>query len=254
MGKFVDLHGHRFGRLVVLERAGTAKGGSAIWRCLCDCGKFSKVNGNSLRSGSTLSCGCLGAERRFCASYKHGSIGTRLYRIWSGMIERCHNPNNRNYKNYGSRGIIVCNEWRLDFTAFQTWALANGYQDDLTIDRKENDGPYSPQNCRWISLKEQQNHKRDNRLLTFNGETHNITEWAKITGINRGTISSRLDLGWSAEKIFSAKPQKKIIIIFNGESHSISEWSRITGINIQTIHSRLKRGWPVENLFLPPQQ
>lgn len=206
MGKFVDLTGQRFGRLSVLDRAGTAGGGCATWRCLCDCGKETVVLSSSLRRGATRSCGCLSAEKSGERSYKHGGTNSRLYRIWSAMIERCHNPNRKGYENYGGRGIAVCDEWRNSFQKFQDWAISNGYRDDLTIDREDNEGSYCPSNCRWISFKDQQNHKRDNHLVTYNGETHNITEWAAITGINRNTLFARLNrLGWSAERALSPR-------------------------------------------------
>ena len=206
MGRFVDLTGQRFGRLTALDRAGTSGGGSATWRCLCDCGKETVVIGSSLRSGFTRSCGCLSAEKIGERSYKHGGTNTRLYSIWSGMIERCHNPKHKGYKNYGARGIVVCAEWKTNFASFQEWALSNGYAEDLTIDRIENDKPYGPDNCRWISLSAQQHHKRDNHLITYNGETHTLTEWAAITGINRNTLSARINrLGWSAERALSPR-------------------------------------------------
>ena len=208
MGKFVDLTGQRFGRLTVLDRVGSAGGGSATWRCLCDCGKETIVLSSSLRRGATRSCGCLSAEKTVERCYKHGGTNTRLYRIWSGMIERCHNPNHKGYKNYGARGIAVCDAWKSSFAAFQEWALSNGYSEDLTIDRKDNDKPYCPENCRWLTLSAQQHHKRDNHLITYNGETHNIAEWVKITGIKRGTIEKRLRLGWPPDKAVSTPPRR----------------------------------------------
>lgn len=252
MGKFIDLTGQRFERLVVANRVGTAASGSALWRCICDCGKETNVSSNALRSGATLSCGCLGVEKRARSAYRHGGTGTRLYRIWDGMINRCHRKTSRNYANYGGRGITVCEEWRKDFSEFMRWALANGYRDDLTLERKDNDIGYCPENCCWITFKDQQNHKRDNHLITYKGETHNIAEWSEITGIYFGTIASRVKLGWDAEAIFSTPVQKQRTITFNGETHTVSEWSEITGIKKHTIHSRMRNGWPVERLFDQP--
>lgn len=201
MGKFVDLTGRHFGRLTVMERSKNNKHNCVTWLCRCECGKTIVTRGDSLNSGRTLSCGCLSAEKTAQRNYKHGGIKTRLYHIWSAMIERCHNPNHKSYKNYGGRGVTVCDSWRTNFAIFQTWALVNGYRDGLTIDRINNNNSYNPDNCRWITHKDQQYNKRDNHLITFNGETHTLTEWAEITGINRNTLSARLNkLGWSAEK------------------------------------------------------
>ncbi len=201
MGKFVDLSGQRFGKLTVLERAGTySENGGVMWRCRCDCGKETTVISNSLRSGKTRSCGCLSAEKSKERA-KHGSTGSRLYRIWSAMIERCTNPNRKGYENYGGRGITVYEEWRKNFSSFKEWAESNGYEDTLTIERKDNDKGYSPDNCRWITFKAQQNHKRDNHLLTCKGETHTIAEWSEITGIRFSTICNRLSYGWPIEDV-----------------------------------------------------
>lgn len=130
--------------------------------------------------------------------YKHGQTNTRLYSIWQGMIQRCHNRSNTRYTDYGGRGIRVCEQW-LDFSAFSRWAIRAGYNDTLTLDREDNSGNYTPFNCRWVTPTEQQNNTRRNRHVTFNGEDHTIAEWAKITGIKANTIITRLNRGWSVE-------------------------------------------------------
>lgn len=207
MGKFIDLTGKRFGRLTAIERVGTSTNGCVVWRCSCDCGCEVSVMSASLRQGFTKSCGCYNREESSKRSYKHGMIGSRLYRIWSAMIERCSNANNSSYKSHGGRGIQVCEEWRTDFASFMKWALSSGYADNLTIDRIDNDKDYEPSNCRWITHREQQNNKRDNHLLTFNGETHNVTQWSQITGIKRTTLYNRLNvLNWSVERALTTRP------------------------------------------------
>ena len=168
-GKPIDLMGQRFGRLVVIERAGTSKNGQVIWRCLCDCGKEADVLSISLRRGLTRSCGCLSrekvSERTTARNTIHGARHTKLYNTWRGMRERCENPSHKSYSDYGGRGISVCAEWQ-DFTAFQKWALASGYKDGLSLDRIDSNGNYEPSNCRWADKKQQSRNRRSNHLIT----------------------------------------------------------------------------------------
>lgn len=159
MPKLIDLTGQRFGRLTVIERA-ISKGKNTVWFCQCDCGNTTVSDGYQLRNGITLSCGCY--HKEFCgdAHRKHGFTRTRLYRIYYKMKERCYKPSNDNYKYYGALGITICDEWLNDFRTFADWALANGYKDNLTIDRKDNSKGYSPDNCRWITIQAQQKNRR----------------------------------------------------------------------------------------------
>lgn len=180
--QLIDLTGKKFGRLTVIERSGADANGQAMWRCKCECGNESSVKGGHLRRGHTRSCGCLENEARIASHTTHGKRHTRLYRIWSSMKDRCSNPNSRAYKWYGAKGVSVCREW-IDFETFRAWAEANGYADNLTIDRIDSNGNYCPDNCRWITNTDQQSNRSNNRHLTYGGETRTIKGWAEKFGI-----------------------------------------------------------------------
>lgn len=161
MIKATDLTGERFGRLVVLEKAAPNKRyHGSMWVCKCDCGKTTIANAQNLKSGNTTSCGCFGRIRKREQNIKHGMSNTRLHRIWKAMHTRCYNSNFFAFKYYGGRGIKVCDEWLHNFQAFHDWSMANGYQDNLTIDRIDANGNYEPSNCRWLTMAEQNQNKR----------------------------------------------------------------------------------------------
>ena len=166
-GRFAkDLTGQTFGLLTVARRAPnyiSKTGQEAVWHCHCECGNELDVRAGQLRSGHTKSCGCFQKKAAAKSSTVHGGATTKLYGVWSSMKHRCTNPHDKRFKDYGGRGITVCQEWLHDFSAFQTWALSNGYQEGLTVDRINNDGGYSPNNCRWATMKEQMANQRPRR-------------------------------------------------------------------------------------------
>lgn len=209
-----DITGQRFGKLVALSPL-PFENRNTYWLCRCDCGQEAKVSAANLRRGATKSCGCLRREKAVPKSWArltaHGQSRTRLYKIWTGMKSRCSNPNKEDYKNYGGRGIRVCAEWISDFVAFREWALANGYRDDLTLDRLDVNGDYRPDNCQWITVAGQNNNTRRNHFLTYKGETRTIAEWARIKGLRYNTLMGRINSGeWTVEQALEtpAAPRK----------------------------------------------
>lgn len=205
----IDMTGMKIGRLTVVSRAENTKQNKAQWLCRCDCGNEVVVSRRHLKDFSTLSCGCYAKEQASKIHTTHGMKGTRLYRIWSGMKDRCCNSNSKYWDRYGAKGIFVCSDWVNSFEKFQKWSMENGYEETLTIDRIENNKGYSPDNCRWATYKEQENNRSNNRLLEYNGETHTISEWQEITGINQRLISQRIYYGWNTERTLTQKPRRR---------------------------------------------
>lgn len=203
MAKAINIAGQRFGRLTVIERVESPKA-QAQWRCVCDCGKETIVASQSLRCGHTRSCGCYGREvsaSHTPSFYTHGESRTRLYGIWKGMRSRCRSKNCKFFEYYGGRGIKVCQDWNESYVLFRDWALANGYQENLTIDRIDVNGNYCPENCRWVSMKVQMNNTRANRRITLNGESKTMAEWAESTGLSYETIRNRTIKGKPADEV-----------------------------------------------------
>lgn len=199
-----DLTGKVFGRLSVLYRDNDSvtKSGRrhARWMCRCECGKLTSVNADALTSGRTVSCGCFRNELLSKRQKTHGDTSTRLYGVWSSMKSRCLNSSNAHYGEYGGRGITVCDEWKESYESFKSWAVESGYELGKSIDRIDVNGNYEPENCRWVTSVAQANNRRSNRMFTFNGETHNLTEWSALFGINPKTLFNRIYSGWSFER------------------------------------------------------
>lgn len=165
MYKFNDLTGMTFGRLKVIEQNGRTSDRHILWKCKCECGKFTNVSSRELRSGKTKSCGCLQKDKIREMRYRHGDRNSRLYSVWKTMKKRCENKNCKSYKWYGAKGVSVCDEWH-DYSAFKKWALDNGYDEkaekgECTIDRINPYGDYEPSNCKWVSMAEQARNKRN---------------------------------------------------------------------------------------------
>jgi hypothetical protein len=198
MSKLVDLAGEKFGNLTVIHRA-ESRNGDTYWVCRCSCGKETEVRADHLKSRKICSCGCLTGELIAKKKITHGMRETRLYGIWNSMIQRCENEKSTEAYLYRDRGITVCPEWHR-FEVFRDWALANGYADSLTIDRKNNNGNYEPNNCRWATLIEQANNKRTNRRVEYKNEIKTLAQWAREYEIDYRKLWLRLKRGWDFER------------------------------------------------------
>lgn len=200
----VDLTGQTFGRLTVIERDEdyVRKDGrrASKWICKCECGKEISVLHSNLTRGNSKSCGCLKHEKISQSNLIHGLRHSRIYSIWSNMHSRCHNPNTPRYSDYGGRGVGVCSEWG-DFLEFHKWAILNGYSDELSIDRIDNNKGYSPDNCRWVTMSEQLNNRRNTVLITFNGKTQTIQQWSEELSIPYHTLRKRCISGTFGEMV-----------------------------------------------------
>lgn len=210
-----DMTGKTFGRLHVVARSQISKGGKAYWICRCECGNTKTVSGEKLRSGNTKSCGCYRKEtlpfnRRTHGMSAHKNKKVRIYNIWLNMKSRCKNPNNIEYPLYGGRGIDVCDEW-MEFKKFYDWAMSVGYKENLSIDRINPNKGYNPENCRWATNEQQQNNKRNNHIIEFNGTSKTIAEWAKEKNIAYDTLWARIQVyGWSIERALNT-PVKGVV-------------------------------------------
>lgn len=180
----------------------------------------------------------------------------RLYGVWNNMRHRCYDKKDDSYKNYGGRGIEICNEWLHSFKAFYTWAINNGYKIGLTIDRRDNNGNYEPSNCRWVTMKVQNNNRRDNLYVTINGEKRSISEWCDIYGTeaNVHTVIDRIKRQGIDPEI-ALTMDKKIVgyrVTIDGETHSVKEWCKIKGLVYQTILDRIRAGTsPFDAITVP---
>ena len=187
--------GYKIGKLTVAKLLGT-NGQKLLWECVCDCGNTVIHTTSELNYGSIRSCGCLKHETGDKLK-KYNARDRKLYYRWSCIKGRCYNPNDNAYPNYGGRGIKMCPEWENDFYTFRDWAIANGYDESLSIDRIDNDKDYSPDNCRWTNAKIQSNNRRSNHYITIDGVTKTMMQWSEFYNIDYARVQKRLLAGWS---------------------------------------------------------
>lgn len=184
------------------------------------------------------------------SSYIHGMYGTRMNHIWANMRVRCNCKTNKDYPDYGGRGIRVCEEWD-EFINFYKWAMSNGYDDSLSLDRIDVNGDYCPENCRWITMAEQQSNKRTNVFVEYKGERHTLAEWSRITGMSINCLNYRMSQGWELDRVFSTGRIGTLHNgghIVNGVRMSRAEICEKYGINLNTFNTRLERGWSIDEV------
>nr|DAJ74779.1 MAG TPA: PVL ORF-50-like family [Caudoviricetes sp.] len=207
-----DIIGQKFGRLTVIKidhlkprynKTGGLKGHRIYYLCQCDCGNTHIAGRDGLLRGSIKSCGCYKKEFAKQSFSKHNLTNHRLYNTWCHMKRRCYNPTDKAYKNYGERGICMCQEWKDNFENFYNWAISNGYKENLTLDRIDINGNYEPSNCRFATLKEQQNNKQNHFYITIYNRTQTLSEWCEEKNLNYGKILARIQSGWTIEDAFT---------------------------------------------------
>ena len=214
-GTPADITGQKFNRLTAIEYIGSDKKRS-VWRFRCDCGAEVISLAKTVKGGLRKSCGCLKKERLSAAASRqnttHGLSKSSLFKKYVAMRNRCERPSCNAYKNYGARGIKICDEWlgADGFLHFYHWAMESGYNDfaigSCTIERIDNNGPYAPWNCRWATRKEQANNTRKNVFLTYNGKTQTLAMWSEETGLVDETIRYRINHGWTVEEALTIPP------------------------------------------------
>jgi hypothetical protein len=193
-----NIAGQKFGRLLVIERAGVSKHRMALWKCVCDCGKITVVSTGTLTTGQTKSCGCLRIEK----TSSHHLSRTLAYRVWGGMMARCYNPKSNRYESYNGRGIGVCHRWH-ELEAFVE-DMGQPPSGHYSIERINNDGDYEPSNCKWGTSKEQARNRRSTLWIEYHGETKSLAEWTEELGINYKNTWKRItQRNWSVMRAFA---------------------------------------------------
>lgn len=254
-----EVIGKKFHRLTVLAFAGRSKG-ALMADCECDCGARKIINVSNVIRGGVHSCGCLRREQAASKSQRasdanktHGRSGESLYVLFRGMHARCSNPRHISFKNYGGKGIRVCERWSGE-NGFPNFSADMGPMPmpKHSIDRIDGSKDYCPENCRWATRLEQNRNTSANRTLTWNGRTLCISEWADETGLGRNTIAARIKKGWSDENVLATPSRNGKHITWNGQTRLVSEWAEIVGIPYKALIKRLFDGWTTERAITDP--
>lgn len=196
MPKPANLADQQFGDWTALEY----RSNPSRWLCRCKCGTEREVFSGNLMRGLSKGCGCNQKKLQSERMKTHGEAKTKLYGVWCTMRNRCYNKNTKSYVDYGAKGVRVCDEWNTRYEFFRDWSLANGYKEGLEIDRIDYEGDYTPENCRWVTRKVNANNKRGNIYLTISGVTKTLPQWSEQYGVNKGTVRTRLKLGWPVDE------------------------------------------------------
>lgn len=246
----IDLKDKIFTRLRVLHRLENSHTGLTRWECLCDpkfgcCGQVVPANGRDLRRGNTRSCGCLNKESVIAAKTIHGFSHLPEYKIWWHIKDRCYNEKASSYDRYGARGITVCDEWKESFDAFHR-DMGDRPSPTHSIERKDNSLGYSKSNCKWATLEEQGNNKRNNVLCEYRGQTKTLAQWCRDFRLNYKTIYQRLQRGWSFEEAILPIGSKSIT--FEDTTHPLNVWCDMLGLDLEDTCFRILKGEKFEDI------
>jgi hypothetical protein len=245
MPRMDELMGQRFGRLTVIGYHDKNSCGQVRWVCKCDCGNEHVAVGAQLKRLHTKSCGCLQRESRVTSNTTHGMTDSPTYKVWENMRTRCSNPNRKQWKDYGGRGIKVCDRWQQSFEAFLS-DMGERPSSKHTIERKDTNGNYEPGNCIWATMQEQNWNRREHHNLTIEGVTKCVGQWASEKGINVETLYNRIKAGTPESELFEPPG---VLLTYQGKTLRANEWAKLLGIPKPTICQRLKRGLPVEKVL-----
>lgn len=215
-----------------------------FFNCICSCGNKNTIDIFSLKYGKSKSCKKCSAKKR---KNKHNLSYSRIYRIYNHIKQRCNNKQDSAYKNYGGRGIKICKEWEDNFINFYNWSIANGYEENLSIDRIDNNENYCPQNCRWVDMETQQNNKRNNHIITYNNKEYTISNFCKKFNLNERLVRQRINVYGYEEpekllkKDLRGMKKRKYQATLNGITKAVGEWCDEFGLNKNSIYNRIKK-------------
>lgn len=252
-GQIEDLGSRVFGRLTVLFRVPNKFQHHTRWKCQCECGKTCEVEAINLKARRQVSCGCWSKENSAERFTTHGMSQSQEYKCWSGIKKRCYQANSKSYPNYGGRGIVMSDAWHDNFEAFLT--DMGRRPPGGTIERTDNNGPYSKENCRWATKKEQALNTRRNHYIEHLGERLTLGEWANRYGIDRLVLLKRLRRGWAIEKALTGALQNGPLayLTMNGVTKTLDEWATFSGITKGCIRTRIAQcGWTVDRALTEP--